>query len=104
MQTILRDRKYVLHPVADRRPAEIDGSVEQKPGAVESERIARLALKDPTIKVFGILCVAKDSKAKARTRQTYDDQTVFRLRVEEEGKSIVAHLVDRLDVSHLTNK
>ena len=99
----VKGRKYVLHPVAQRRPGEIPDSVETKLGAIESERIARLALMDPTIEVLGVLCFAKDPHTEHRERKTFDDRTVFVLRIAEEGEMLAAHLVARVDPKTLTN-
>lgn len=97
----VKGRTYVLHPVAERRPGEIPSSVELKLGAVESERIAKQIVADPSIEAFGILCYAKEPKAEHRQRQTFDDDTVMRLRLEESGGKIVAHFTERVDVKML---
>ena len=100
----VKNRVNVLHPVAQRRPGEIPDSVENKLGATESERIARLAVVDPTIEVLGVLCIAKDPRAAQRERQTFDDRTVFRMNVQEEDGKIVAHLVSRVEARSIAKK
>ena len=100
----VRGQKYVLQPVAERRPREIPDSVERKLGAIESEKIARLVFADPTDQVFGVLCFAKDPHAEHRKRMTFDDRTVFLMKVEEKDGKLVAEIVERLDVSRLPSK
>jgi hypothetical protein len=100
----VKGRSYVLHPVAQRRPGEIPDSVELKLGALESERITRAIVADPSIEAFGILCFAKDPKAEHRERKTYDDRTVMRLRLEEDAGKVVAHFMERVDVNSLIDK
>jgi hypothetical protein len=78
--------------------------LENKLGATESERIARLAVADPTIEVLGVLCIAKDPRAAQRERQTFDDRTVFRMNVQEEDGKIVAHLVSRVEARSIAKK
>ena len=99
-----RNRRYTLHPVAQRRPGEIPDSVENKLGATESERLAQLAAADANIEVLGVLCFAKDPAAGQRQRSTFDDNTVYRLRVEQIDGELIAHLVDRVEVAGLPKK
>ena len=98
------NRRYTLHPVAQRRPGEIPDSVENKLGAGESERFAKLAAADPTIEVLGVLCFAQDPAAGQRQRTTFDDRTVYRLRVEQIDGKLIAQLVDRPEVRGLPKK
>jgi len=91
-------RTYVLYPTTQRRPGEIHDEANSRPGAREIERIAAAVVQDPSIGAFGILSFAKDPKAETRVRASYDDTTVFRLRVVMEGGKYVAHLVERIAV------
>lgn len=91
----VRNRTYILYPTTERRPQEIGEEANLRLGAVEIRRIADLAAQDPTIEALGILSFAKDAKAHTRERETFDDRTVFRLRIEKDGERYVAHLLER---------
>jgi len=99
----VRDRKYVLHPVSERRPG-VPEEADSRLGALEVERIAAAVAADPSIEAFGILSIAKDPKATPRVRESYDDDTLFRLKVVHEDGVYVAHLVARPAVRDVVNK
>jgi 5-methylcytosine-specific restriction protein A len=95
----LKNRRYVLYPPTKRRPGEIAESVDNKLGAEEIFRVAKFAATHPDVEALGILSIAKDKTASARERKTYDDNTVFRLRVEEVDGEIIATTVARPTVA-----
>jgi 5-methylcytosine-specific restriction enzyme A len=97
----VENRQYVLYPPTERRPREIPTEADSRLGAVEIQRIAAFAVQDPTIEAIGILSLAKDPKAETRERESYDDRTVFRLRIEHDGERYVAHLVERPSVEFI---
>jgi 5-methylcytosine-specific restriction protein A len=92
----IKDRKFVLYPTSERRPHEIPESANQRLGAVEAERIATQVAENQDIAAYGILCFAKDTDVESRERETFDDRTLFRLRVERSGELLIAHLVERI--------
>ena len=56
---------------------------------------------DPSIECFGILSIAKDPLAETRERASYDDATVFRLRLEDLEGEYVAYLIERPTVQSI---
>lgn len=100
----VRDRKYVLYPTSSRRPGLIPEDADNRLGAEEIARLAKLAAKNPDIEAYGVLTIAKDTTASTRARATYDDRTVFRLRVEEHDGQFIAHLVERPEVHLIVKK
>jgi 5-methylcytosine-specific restriction protein A len=99
----IKNRTYVLYPTSERRPREIPDEANARLGAQEIRRIAETVVADATIEAFGILSIVKDKDATPRERKTYDDRTVFRLRIEKNGESFIAHLVSRPSVSEITS-
>lgn len=97
----IKNRQYVLYPTTERRPGMIAAEANSRLGAEEIERIAHYAASTPGVEAYGVLTFAKDTDAKTRERATYDDNTVFRIRVEANGQSYVAHLIDRPTVQSL---
>jgi hypothetical protein len=85
--------RYVIYPTTERRPREIPEEANRRLGAREAERVARYAVENPNVPVYGIVCVAKDPKAKTRQRKTFNEQTLLRLRVVQEERSIIAYKV-----------
>ena len=61
--------------------------------------MATLAANNPNMAVFGVICVAKDTKAKTRTRKTYIETDLVRLQVVEEDDALVAYGTERVPVS-----
>lgn len=100
----VKDRKYVLYPTSSRRPGLIPEEADNRLGAEEIARLAKLASENPSIEAYGVLTIAKDTTAATRERATYDDRTVFRLRVEEHDGQFIAHLVERPEVHFLIRK
>ena len=93
----MRNRQYVLYPTTDRRegmPEEADHRL----GAEEIARIAHYAATTPGVESFGVLTFAKDTTASTRQRATYDDNTVFRIRVDSNDGKYVAHMLERPSV------
>ena len=99
----MKDRKFVLHPTAERRPRETPDLADHRHGAVEAERIATRAAENQDIAAFGVLCFAKDPKAESRERKDFDDRTLFRLRIERTGEALVAHIVGRIPIEELAS-
>lgn len=97
----VKDRQYILYPVTLRRPGFIEGDVDTRHGAEEMARIAHYAAINPEVEALGVLTIAVDPAAKPRVRKTYDDSTVFRLRITEADSVYTAHLVDRPIVASL---
>ena len=95
----LKNRRYVLYPPTRRRPGEIAESVDNKLGADEIFRVAKFVVTHPEVEALGILSIAKDRTAAARERKTYDDDSVFRLRVEEIEGEIIATTIARPTVA-----
>lgn len=91
----VKNRSYVLYPPSQRRPREIPDEADNRLGAEEIKRIAMKAILDPSIECFGILSIAKDPLAETRERASYDDTTVFRLRLEDIEGEYIAHLIER---------
>jgi hypothetical protein len=99
----VKGRLYVLYPPTERRPGKISTDADARLGAIEIKRIAEAVVADPSIEAFGVLSVAKDKNAVPRVRKTFDDRTLFRLRVERDGDRFVAHLVGRPEASMVLN-
>ena len=99
----VKNRKYILYPVTERRPGFIDEDVDTRNGAEEMLRVARYVSENPEIEALGVLSVAKDVNAKPRIRATYDDDTLFRLKVTEGRGIYTAELVSRPSVRSVMN-
>ena len=95
----VKKSRYILYPPSERRPREIAEEADLRLGALEIQRIAAIAAQDSTIEAYGVLSVAKDPRAVPRERKSYDDRTVFRIRVEKIEDTYVAHLTDRVPAS-----
>lgn len=97
----MKNRQYVLYPTSQRRPREIPDEADHRLGAEEIARIAHYAATTPDVEALGVLTFAKDANATTRERATYDDNTVFKLRIELTEGKYVAHLVERPKVQSL---
>ncbi|ACV34390.1 hypothetical protein [Accumulibacter sp.] len=97
----VKNRQYVLYPTSLRRPREIPEEADSRLGAEEIARNAHYAASTPGVEAFGVLTIAKDTNATTRERATYDDSTVFRLRIEVVDGVYIAHLVERPSVRSL---
>lgn len=75
------------------------GAADLRLGALEIQRIAAMAAQDSTIEAYGVLSVAKDPRAAPRERKSYDDRTLFRIRVEKIEDTYVARLTDRVEAA-----
>ena len=91
----VKNKQYVLYPVSLRRPREIPEEADSRLGAEEIARNAHYAATTQGVESFGVLTIAKDPSATTRERATYDDNTVFRLRIELRDDVYIAHLIDR---------
>jgi hypothetical protein len=100
----VKDRKFVLFPITDRRLGEIPDDANQKTGARELLEVASYCGDNPEVEVFGVLCVAEDPNARPRVRKHFDDETVFKVRVVSDGERIVAHLVARLPIDSVVRR
>ena len=96
----MKNRQYVLYPTTERREG-IPEEADHRLGAEEIARIAHYAATTPEVESFGVLTFAKDTKASTRQRATYDDNTVFKLRVEAKEGKYVAHMLERPAVALL---
>jgi hypothetical protein len=94
-------QRFVIHPVSVRRPGPVGAAVDLKAGSREIAELAAIAADDQNVSSFGVNCIAVDPAARPRVRKSFDDRTVFRLRVVRESESIVAELVDRIPVEEL---
>ena len=97
----VKNRRFVLYPVAVRRPGPVGEAADLKAGGREVHDIAARAADVEDVAAYGILCTAEDPAAVPRVRKHFDEATVFKLRVFREGESIIAELVDRLPVETL---
>ena len=100
----VKDKMFILYPITDRRLGEIPDEANDKVGAKELHEIATFCAKDPNVEVFGVLCLAEDPNARPRVRKSFDERTVFKVRVAMDGERIVAHLVDRLPIHSVYRK
>lgn len=91
----VKNRQYVLYPITQRRPGLIAEEADNRLGAEEIARIAHYAATTTGVESYGVLTMAKDTTAQTRARATYDDNTVFRLRIDARDGKYVAHLVER---------
>jgi hypothetical protein len=96
-------RRFVLSPIGVRRPGPVGNAADLKAGGKEVAEIAALAADDPSVAAFGVLCIAADPAAVPRVRKSYDDATVFWLRVFRDEGSIVAELVERIAADKLVS-
>ena len=97
----LKNRRYILYPPTKRRPGEIAENVDNKLGAEELHRIVKFVAAHPTVEALGILTIAKSKSATSSQRKTYDDETVFRLQVEELNGEFIATTLSRPTVASL---
>jgi hypothetical protein len=88
--------RYVLFPTSERRPREIDDEANRRLGAREIERLARFSIENPSVKAFGIVCIAKDTTAKTRRRKTFVEDMLVPLTVTEENAILVAYGTERV--------
>ncbi len=95
--------RYVLYPTTERRPRQIDEEANKRLGAREVERLARLAIEQPTVQCFGIVCRAKDPTARVRQRKSYLEDILVPLVVREEEGTFVAYGKERVSTSHITS-
>lgn len=98
----VKNRRFVLAPIAIRRPGPVGEAADLKTGGKEVHEIAAHAADAANVAAFGVLCTAADPMAVPRIRKHFDERTVFKLRVFRDGESIVAELVDRIPVEKLT--
>jgi hypothetical protein len=97
----IKNKQYVLYPTILRRPGRIAEEADSRLGAEEIARVAHYAVSSPGVESFGVLTFAKDAAAATRQREDYDENTVFRLRIEERDGTYVAHLIERPEVRTL---
>ena len=97
----LKNGRYVLYPTTSRRPGDIPEEADHRLGADEIQRIAKRAVEEPAIESFGILSIVKDKQAVPRQRKTYDDNTVFKLKIEHVGGEFIATTIARPTVASI---
>ncbi len=96
----MKNRQYVLYPTTERREG-IPEEADHRLGAEEIARIAHYAATTPDVESFGVLTFARNTNASTRQRATYDDNTVFGIRVEAKDGKYVAHMLERPTVVSL---
>lgn len=100
----IKNRQYILFPTSQRRPGCIAEEADSRLGADEIARLAQYAASNPDVEALGVLTFAKDPNAATRERETYDEKSVFRLRVENNSGTLIAHLIERPEAHSLVKR
>jgi len=100
----VKGRRFVLYPVAVRRPGPVGAAADLKAGGREVQDVANLVADGVCREAFGVLCTAADPDAIPRVRKRFAERDVFRLAVFREGEAIVAELAERIPVERLRSE
>ena len=93
--------RYVLSPIAVRRPGPVGVAADLRSGGREIEELAGLAADNKSVTAFGVSCVAKDPAAVPRVRARFDSESALVLNVFREGSSVLAEIVGRISADKL---